>query len=174
MKKQFKIGDLVIPISGTDSEQFFLEQKEGYRVEDISDNEIYLFDDEADSNWWDGNEFRLAIQNNFDHAFSLIGKTVLFEGKKFKISSVSVWSKFYPTSDKGIQKVIKEHGYCVMVEDEDQDIAVPFAEVSLDGNVIKLSDEYDAVIDGDNVIVGCQTIPIAKVQEILDLHKKLS
>lgn len=175
MAKKFKTGDLVLPIEGSEAEQYFQQNPKGYQIEDHDgDSEIYLTDDDDDENWWEESQFRLAAQNDFNHAFSLIGKTVLFEGKKFNISSVSVWSKFYPTSDKGILKVIKEHGYCVMVEDEVRDLAVPFAEVSLTGNVIKLSDEYNAVIEGDNVIVGCQTIPITTIQKILDLHKTLS
>lgn len=174
MANKYKVGDRVLVLEGTNAEDYFQHNPKGYEVEDVDGDNIWLTDDDGDENWWEEEEFRPAVQNDFNQAFGMIGETVLFEGKKFKISSASVWSTFYPTSDKSIQKVIKEHGYCVLVEDVDRDLAVPFSEVSLIGNVIKLSDEYSAVIQGNNVIVGCQTIPIAKVQEILDLHKKLS
>lgn len=39
---------------------------------------------------------------------------------------------------------------------------------------VKLNDEYVAEVSKGYVKVGCQTFPIEKIQEILDVHSKLS
>jgi hypothetical protein len=40
-------------------------------------------------------------------------------------------------------------------------------------NKIRLNSDYEASVNEDHIIVGCQTIPFDKVKEIVALHKEL-
>jgi hypothetical protein len=40
--------------------------------------------------------------------------------------------------------------------------------------VVELNDNYTAEVYHDNVVVGCQTIPWSKIEEIIKAHKRLA
>jgi hypothetical protein len=110
-------------------------------------------------------------------AEGLIGKTVLgskfnrtfaVEGIRMLNSKFGVPTWLAPADND----YLKKHGFLIIVE-----CAADYANVAtceVIDNIINLNGEYDAVIEGKFVKVGCQTIPIEKVQEILDTYKKLN
>lgn len=60
------------------------------------------------------------------------------------------------------------NGY-IMVENKDYCSAVPFTAISPVGNIIKISDDYDAEIKEDgSVSVGCQDVSFETLEEIYE------
>lgn len=74
-----------------------------------------------------------------------------------------VWNGRYITQSKK-----REEHYVVVSVDE-------FIQMIKDTkeHTVELNSEYDCLIKKDEVIVGCQTIPMSVVQEIVKRHKKL-
>jgi hypothetical protein len=107
---------------------------------------------------------------SFSDAIALIGTKVQYKDKPFLVEAVTVFNKYYGSTNATIKSEVKEHGYSIVLENDD-DFA-PLSEVEVIPMVIDLTDDYNAVIDGDNVVVGCQTIPIQKVRDILDLYER--
>lgn len=104
-------------------------------------------------------------------AETLLGKRVLsVNNKPFTVDGVRVVNKHCIPSWADSDLVDKQ-GFAVYLEDEDDYIEISDAkEVT---NVLKLTDSYDAVIGDGVVTVGCQTIPIDTVREIVRLADSL-
>jgi len=130
-----------------------------YRDEDGYENNDYAY------------MFEVVSSYSFDYALSMVGKNVIYQGKPFMVEAVTVFNKYYPSAIKTVQKEVKELGYSIVLENDDG--FAPLSEVEEISNTVVLNDEYTAVIDGETVKVGCQTIPIQKVEEILKTFKKL-
>ena len=58
-------------------------------------------------------------------------------------------------------------------EYEDVDKMVRDLFVTKKSVTVKLNDEYNAVVSNETVIVGCQTFPISKLLELVEVYKKL-
>jgi hypothetical protein len=161
-----KIGDK-IKYKGDDSGSFY----EIIRFDEDGDA-VYL-DEEGDEICDYMDRFELCCPRNmdFNHALSLVGKNVYYKGKPFMVEAATVFNKYYPTDNKTITREVKEFGYSIVLENDDG--FAPFSEIEEISNKVVLNDEYSAIIENDVVKVGCQTIPIDKVEEILKTHKKL-
>ena len=152
-----------------------------YIVAKISNDckSLRIVDDNADKNWiiWSDCSHHLA-DNNINRAKRLVGKNVRLteegEVRDIEIYAWSVWNKFQDEDDDDeITRLIERDGYCVTVEDEDG-YSHTLTNITLLTSRIKLNDEYTAVIIGNDVVVGCQTIPIEKVKEIIKRHEELN
>lgn len=129
-----------------------------------------MYNDNGDFDCYFMNSFELYGSGSFNDAIALIGKKVQYKGKPFQVEAFTVYNKYYGSTNATIKSEVKEYGYSIVLENDD-DFA-PLSEVTEIPMVIDLTDDYHAVIKGDNVIVGCQTIPIQKVRDILDLYSK--
>tara|TARA_R110002167_G_scaffold98020_1_gene258221 strand:- start:3896 stop:4438 length:543 start_codon:yes stop_codon:yes gene_type:complete len=180
MNKLYKEGDEITVNGGPYTDVTFGQK---YIVTSISDDckSLRIVDDNADRNWikWSDCSHHLA-DNDIDRAKGLVGKNVRLTGEgevsDIEIYAWSVWNKFQVQEDNGhdeITRLIERDGYCVTVEDEDG-YSHTLTNITVLTNRIKLNAEYTAVIKGNDVVVGCQTIPIEKVKEIIKRHEDLN
>lgn len=144
-----------------------------YTVDSVgsSDGDPCFINDRGDSSRYCAFRFKVVtntLQDQIDKAISLIGKTVEHDYVTFTVTDWGIGNRFSDFS-KITNNLVD--GVCVYVEN-DTEIA-PLCELKIVDNLIKLTDDYNATIEGNVVKVGCQTIPIEKVEQILELYKKL-
>jgi hypothetical protein len=182
---QYKVGDKVKVKPKYKDQEYrndLVQLNKWYTVSrlDESDGTFYFRDDEGDELWAEDHWFILhgcSAHNDIDYAKSLVGKLVDVKvngrNKQVIIDSFAVYSKHSePLEEKG-KKLIERDGYCVIVEDKNG-YGFVLDDVKEISNKVVLNDEYTAVVDKDNVVVGCQTISIEKIKEILKIHTKLT
>jgi hypothetical protein len=110
-----------------------------------------------------------SIEWQIENAKSLVGKLVEYDGNVF---SVTHWGVGNENTGDTVVNCNLVDGYCVYVEN--RFYTAPVDKLTVIENQITLNENYSAMIEGNNVIVGCQTIPIDKVKEIIALHEKIS
>jgi hypothetical protein len=134
---------------------------------------LYILNDDGRRAWYSVELFKVfddnTLQKQIDKAISMIGKCVKYGDYYFTPDSWGVGNK-YTSNPKMLDNLVD--GVFVYVE-SDEEIA-PLCAVSVVDNLIKLTNKYNAIIDGDVVKVGCENIPIEKVEQILELYKKLN
>ena len=111
-----------------------------------------------------------TLQDAIDFAQTFIGKSVMGEANAFVVEGFSLFNKFSSPSWMNAEgeAFIEKNGWVVVVENND-DFSVVTKDLDV-VNMVKLNDTYDAIIEGDYVKVGCQTI---HKDRILELAKRL-
>lgn len=102
-------------------------------------------------------------------AESLLGKIVMGQEKQFTVESWSIFGKHaIPSwmSNEGEDLIDKQGWVCIV--DNDGEFAV-LKDDTETYNLVKLNDEYDAIIVGDMVHVGCQKIHKDRIIELANL-----
>ncbi len=115
-----------------------------------------------------------------------LGKRIMFKNilssrdsrmssTEFPVDGVDIHIREYPNpnSDSAIvRKNSEEHGYTIVLKCSKPSQCIPanLAEVYEDVKV-KLNEQYEAVIKGDQVQVGCQVFSIEKVKEIIKAYE---
>jgi hypothetical protein len=118
----------------------------------------------------------LTMIEQIEKAQGLIGKQMFGRkyGKVFTVDSMRLFNNKHGVPTWLVPadtEYLKKHGFLVIVENASDYANVDIQEVI--NNVVKLNDDYDAIIVGNIVKVGCQSIHIDKVKEILNIHNKL-
>jgi hypothetical protein len=106
-------------------------------------------------------------------AESFVGKEVTSgHGKNWKVDSYKVFvvEESAIKSSATVYGHFNTHGYCVAVTGAGRSVPVEQVTLVPTSKTIQLTDDYEAVISKDHVIVGCQTINRAK---ILELYKAM-
>lgn len=116
-----------------------------------------------------------------ESAEKLVGQKVRNEnsGASMKVSEflVILTEKQANERSYSVKEEFKRTGFCVALRDEWGDRSIPLldtTEVYSTEVMIKLTDEYDAIISKDNVKVGCQTISREKIIEVCTEMMNLS
>lgn len=173
MNTKIKKGDIITPLC---SNWTYLTKGKEYTVIDIDydTGHMSIIDDDGDDAAYLPEDFRIVYQNpnDFEFALTLVGESFKIDGKTVNVKAVSVWNKYYPSNNPTINKIVKDFGYCVVLDDGNDVYAL--TQYNAIDNKVQISDDYTAVIEGDDVVVGCQTISIDKVKEILEIHKQLN
>jgi hypothetical protein len=183
MKTIFKTGDLVR--YNNTSPSVYLSYNTIYTVVrgTDGDGDITITDDTGDLDYYRSEYFELAYSDNsIDYAKQLAENNTKVKVRlsdntieNVSIDAFSVWNKFFDNkSISRMTELIKRDGYCVTVEDV-KGRTILLEEIVQDKpNTVILNDEYNAIIKGDVVSVGCQDIPIEKVKEILEVYNNLN
>jgi len=106
-------------------------------------------------------------------ANSYIGEIVVGSGgRKWKVDSYEVYllKENAAKSSGSVYGHFNMHGYCVAVKGGGRSIPVEEVELQPTSETIKLTDDYEAVITKDHIVVGCQTISREKLQELLKIQ----
>lgn len=132
--------------------------------------------------------YGITIDEQIALAKSFIGKTVQSNpkgetrGVAVSYSVIYDLEKYYANheleSHDAVQKVFDRDGFVVLLEWYDPDntfcgnsvlnvIECPKEEI------VKLNDNYQAVVSKDTIKVGCQTFPVSILDELKEAHKKL-
>jgi hypothetical protein len=164
---------------------FDYDVSETYTINEIGSNgrDIHIVDSKGnDRSWWDDDKFELVssepdYMKQFKAATKLIGKKVSYVNGSFahiKVKNVVLVSK-ESTSNKSdlVHDYLKTHEFCVVCTDSG--VCVPFESVTPLGEYkeLKISDEYTAKVYEDKVVVGCQTIPLDTVKELIKLAENI-
>lgn len=163
-----EVGDKVI----FNGEDYILTKGKEYTVVDIDDDgDIYVINDGGirvnryakyfdlvtpKKVWYNGKHYTVIGEFNFDSEKLATGITN------------NLWNiaKFFEDGHRKYY-ILDQCYYDTLM------IPVDLCSKEAPKKTIKLTDEYDAVIEKDFVTVGCQKIPISKVQEIINEHGKL-
>lgn len=119
--------------------------------------------------------FTHTIQSAITLGEGLVGKLVKGDVDTFHVEYFNLYTKnshipfWMPQKAKDI---IATRGWIVMVENASKYSNAETA--SIVENTIVLNDTYTASVEDENVIVGCQTIPSAKVLELAELINNLA
>jgi hypothetical protein len=100
------------------------------------------------------------------------GKMVSVDGFIKKPSSIEIHYKESIKISPLVSDDIKERGFSVAIRMECYSIApVNLCEVIT--NIVEGVGSWTAIVNKDNVQVGCQTIPWEKIEEIIEVHNSL-
>lgn len=134
-----------------------------------------------DRECWDANKFELANKEpnyleQFKEATKCIGKKGSYKdgtSSRLNIKRVVLASQ-NSVGDKStlVHDYLKDHEFCVVCVDGA--VCVPFESITvLNYEELKISDQYTAQVYKDKVVVGCQTIPIDTVKELIKLSESI-
>jgi hypothetical protein len=172
-----KIGDKVKRKSCY-ADSFTYDVNDEYIIVNLSHGDVKLTNHKGeDVGWWDANRFDVVAQPDylaqFKEAQALIGKTV--EGSSytgFLVKSVELYLSGRPSSVL-VENYLNDHDFCVVLKNNFRSVPFEGAKIVNDFKELKISDDYTAKIYKDKVEVGCQTIPISTVEEIIKLANSL-
>ena len=150
-----------------------------------SESEVQLLDNSGVTRWYFTNRFEPLVDaksmdlfQSIEYAQTFIGKPFTYSGAKTVASHVKVYlsdKEFASYGSVNAQNEVKARGFSVCLHGENGN-EYPVAQVELapESYTMELTDDYDAVIYVDRVEVGCQTIPKAVLEELLDRMEKLA
>jgi hypothetical protein len=185
MSRPFKVGDLVTCVNvGNNS---YITQHKKYTINRVcgDDGTIRITDDQGDEGHYSVTRFQLVDAD----LVSLITLAYTFVGKKFTLSSSPRVKrdcdrvKVYLHRDEfngGTVGSVNAHamfdtlGFAVMIGTSGYECDVRHAIEAPNSKKIDLTNDYDAEVFADKVVVGCQTITKDKVVELLKTMEDLS
>lgn len=164
---------------------FYYDVDETYIISKISrcGKDIHICNSKGkECSWWDDNKFKLVSSEpdyleQFREATKLIGKKVSYDNmgtSHMKVNNVVLISKESKTHKSGfVEKYLDTHEFCVVCIDGY--VSIPFEKVTPEEEYkeLKISDEYTAKVYEDKVEVGCQTIPLDTVKELIKLAESI-
>jgi len=116
------------------------------------------------------------LKELIERAESLIGKKVRNGtiGSYLRVSDffVILTKKQANERSSSVMEEFLKTGFCVALRDEIGGTSVPLlndTNIFREDVTLKLTSDYDAIVSRDNVKVGCQTIPRAKIVELYNL-----
>jgi len=175
MENKFKVGDKVKFICTRREVSGTLTIGKTYTVNrvDACDGSPFIVNDLGNVSSYMSYRFVLvpSLFNELEKAQALVGKRVkkLSTGEYFTPEYFGIGNKY---TRNLVPDTFNDDGYVVYLENDDY--IAPVNDLEEVTNVVELTDDYDAIIEGDTVKVGCQNIPIDKVKEILSLWENLS
>jgi hypothetical protein len=159
-----------------------------YEVLDECDKYYTILNDRGKRNYYNRNRFQpmdndtnmhpklVEIQKKYEEACKLVGKRVRGNSRtSFVVKEVKIDldGKVDGYKSVSVLEHTEKHGYCVYITEKDGARSLPFEDVyEVPHKIVKLNDKYDAIVEGDKVIVGCQTFDIKQVEEILKAYKE--
>jgi hypothetical protein len=175
MKHKFKAGDKVKFVCTKNEVNGSLTVGKVYVVVNVNyDGSPNIKNDRGVVSSYMDYRFELAnpsIEDLIEKAKNLIGKTVR-DTNSGDIFVPDAWGIANKYSDLKIAKNIKGEDVVLYVENDDN-ICEVGENLEIVNNVITLTDDYNATIEKDVVNVGCQSIPIEKVRELLKIWESL-
>ena len=189
MKSEFEVGDKIICVDATHQGEC-LTKGNIYTVSSFrsyDDNRVAVINDNNREQFFYVTRFEREvkslptdIQGQIDLAKSYIGKEVTWKtgsyGGRFKVTNINVYA------DPNIElpslssdRAFKRDGFSVVVNDKKSFMSVlDVTPVKIkEFESVKLNSEYTDTVYKDKVIVGCQTIPMSAIDEIVDAVVKL-
>jgi hypothetical protein len=174
MENTFKVGNDVRFCKETHG-AIHLTVGKTYQVLDVEGDFIYVINELGNKASYACRRFELAdnsIEGQIQMAKSFVGKAIndkrnnrVYVPDSIGLATIYTENGFLKNS------AIENDGYAVYVEN--RDYVTLIGDVELLTNVIKLTDDYNATINKDSIEVGCQTIPIEKVKELLEKWEAL-
>jgi hypothetical protein len=101
------------------------------------------------------------------------GKIVTMFIDTYTPESIEIFTKPTNRSSALVTDDIKRNGFSVALR-MTNDLVIPVNQLTIVSNIVKDVGDYEAIVEKDFIKVGCQFIPWSKVEEIVELHKKLS
>lgn len=172
MKQTFNVGDKIKCVSPT-GELIFGRI---YTVKRYSPSSVYLEETSLPHYNYLPNRFELYTTKahkdmTFDEqltiAKGLVGKQVEYNHNKILVSDVLVFIKGVDSNEISqlVENVLKTKDWCIAIKSAMQ--TIPFEDITIPSyTVINDVGDYEAKVYTDHVMVGCQRISKAKVEEI--------
>lgn len=173
---KFKVGDVIKYTRENHSRSDRFITGEYYTVSGLDKDGDPIIDfDDGEEHAEYASYFTLVSRNDLEYAMSLVGKTVKVINTRytFKVEAVGLRNK-YTVSDLDtavVKREVSESGCAIMLHSEFKLISLKEVEEFTD-DTVELSDTHIARIEGEYVTVGCLTIPMNKIQEILDVYNQ--
>jgi len=170
MKNKFKIGDKVKFICTKNEVSNSLTIGKIYEVLGVEyDGSPRIKNDRGNVSTYMHYRFEEVddLFDDIEKARNLVGKMIMCS-KSGTIFSPTA----YGVGNQYTDHIYLSEGNAVYLEDDDT--IVLLSECEEVSNVVKLNDEYHATIEGNIVKVGCQSIPIDKVKQILSIWENLN
>lgn len=141
---------------------------------------IVIIDDNNDTHDIPADDVQLfditkcSIPEQYHYAVSLIGDKAKFYNETFTVADVSIAHKGSWNGSTYVDDELATNEKCVAIH-LDHYRSVPLSRITVlpKSHELKISDDYTARITKDNVIIGCQTIPIEIVRELVKLADSL-
>lgn len=172
---KFKVGDVIKYTRENHSRSDRFITGEYYTVSGLDKDGDPIIDfDDGEEHAEYASYFTLVSSNTLEYALSIVGKTVNIINTRstFKVEAVGMQNKF--TVSNGDTPTTKREvsisGYAIILYGALE--IVSLKEVREINNTVTLSDTHFARIEGEYVTVGCLTIPMNKIQEILDVYNQ--
>lgn len=164
-KFEANVGDYITPKESIN----YITVGKYYIVERIdNDGDVWVRDDDG------------VLANRYAADFDLVNPThVEYNGNTYKVEGkVSIDSDLFAervNRDWNIKSFYDDgyNDFFILKGGNTLMIPAKLCKPTTVSKTIKLTDSYDAVIEKDVIKVGCQNIPISKVEEILAEHKAL-
>jgi hypothetical protein len=171
--KTFKVGDKVKCVDTGDIK--LLNFGEIYTVHEVGNPFIYF---SAGGAGFYPKRFELVIDENdlgaqCEKAYTLIGKNVKRGNTTYKITHVFIIKKGQSSSAL-VNEWLETHDFCVAVGNGTQKLPVMLVDEMPPSIRVENVGDYDAEVYVDKIVVGCQTIPWDKVEEIITKHSELT
>ena len=117
---------------------------------------------------------KASIPEQYAYAVSLIGQRAKFHSETFTIDSVSIAHKGSWNGSTSVGDELANNEKCVAIH-WGYSRCVPLSRITVlpKSHELKISDDYTATVTKEHVIVGCQTIPIEIVRELVKLSDSL-
>ena len=119
-----------------------------------------------------------SLESQIARAKTYIGQTVRKSGTTYDIVNVRVvMSDSEPDLTCRVVELLQTNPWVVCIV-SDLNTTLPIMDKNFNSvptnKTIKLTSDYDAVVYKDKVVVGCQTIPVEKIEEILTIVEELN
>lgn len=185
MKPSYKKGDKVIFIETGYTSMTHGKEYEITSIDDPNDGPLTLLNVVTDNGNVIGfyaKRFKPStvvptIDELVKKAKSLVGKSCIdsTDGDKFNPTTIKIAVDETQAGKLSIrsQDSFRKNGFVVALVQGGLSLPVEELILAPDSKTIELTKDYDAEVFKDKVVVGCQTIPIAKLEELLKLSKTL-
>lgn len=185
MKSKFKVGDKVKCINSPFRQLTIGEIYTIKQIKNISNETLYVEEIPEYENGFYSHRFELVesapivhtLNDLVNKAKDLVDKKVTDskDGKKFSPDNIKVYllEKDVKLSSGRAQDSFKRNGFAICLNGGGITIPVEDLDLAPEVVTIKLTKDYDAKIYADRVEVGCQTIPLDKLKELLKLAETL-
>lgn len=170
MKNEFKVGDKIKFICKRNEVCGSLTVGKTYEVLKLDySGHPMIKNDRGETSLYMSYRFEKvnSLFEDIEKAKSMIGKTL-----KTRIGNIFTPATWGVGNQYSKNFSISKGDNAVYLEDAD--IIALLSDCEVANNTMKLTDDYNATLEGDIVKVGCQSIPIEKVKELLKLYEDLN
>jgi len=176
-KTNMKKGDKIKCVNPTTS----LTLNKVYEVLDVDyDYDPYVTNDNGFREMYCSYRFEVVsgvptLEEQAKDALSLLGKKVMHGTTTLVVESITIYgvSNKPPYTNPIVNGYYDKHGFCVVIKGGRYAVPVDGVTLVPESKTIELTNEYDAEVFKNEVKVGCQTISIEKVKEILTIAESL-
>lgn len=151
------------------------------RTEGYSIPILRIINDSGEENGYYETRFEPEVVKPTIDDLVTLGKSLIGKTCKYIYGGNAVPEKivvFLDEEDAGnssfvVKEEFEKSGFCVAIKYGGNAVPVQTLTLIKDVETIKLTDDYDAIVYKDRVEVGCQTIPRAKLEELMKVMNSL-